>query len=111
MILGKQGTTLPFIDVSLYGAVGNGATEDTTAIQAALSSGVKHIVFPAGKTFIIDGGLTCSTAGVRIEAHGATIKLKDSATSKGMLTLSGVGAEVHGGTWDGNRAKDRKSVV
>ena len=91
------------VSVSDFGAVGNGTTDDTTAIQNALNSGIKQITFVPGKTYLINGGLTCSTAGVNIIATGATIKLKNNAASLSMLTLTGANSTVNGGTWDGNK--------
>lgn len=92
------------VSVEDFGAVGNGTTDDTVTIQNALDSGVKEIVFTSGRTYLIDGGLVSNTAGQVIRAYGATIKLKNSATTKGMLRLNGVGSSVMGGTWDGNKA-------
>lgn len=40
-----------------FGAVGDGATNDTAAIQAAFNSGAKQVVFPAG-TYLCNSGLT-----------------------------------------------------
>jgi len=39
-----------------YGAVGNGTTDDTTAIQAAIDSGAKSVYFPQG-TYLISATL------------------------------------------------------
>ena len=66
------------VNVQDYGAVGDGVADDTVAIQAALSSGSTSVFFPAG-TYLVDGGLSSSAAGVTITATGATIKLKNSA--------------------------------
>jgi len=92
------------VSVNDFGAKGDGSTDDTTSIQNALNSGVKQVVFVPGQTYLINGGLTCSTAGLNIIATGATIKLKNSASSLSMLTLSGANSTVNGGTWDGNKA-------
>jgi hypothetical protein len=92
------------VSVNDFGATGDGSTDDTTAIQNALDSGALEVVFPAGGTYIVNGGLISNQAGQVIRAYGATIKLKDSASTKGMLRLNGAGSSVMGGTWDGNKA-------
>jgi hypothetical protein len=92
------------VSVKDFGATGDGSTDDTTAIQAALDSGALEVVFPAGGTYIVNGGLISNQAGQVIRAYGATIKLKNSASTKGMLRLNGAGSSVMGGTWDGNKA-------
>jgi hypothetical protein len=92
------------VSVDDFGAKGDGTTNDTVSIQNALNSGIKQVNFVAGKTYLINGGLTCSTAGLNITATGATIKLKNSASSLSMLTLTGANSTVNGGTWDGNKA-------
>lgn len=40
------------VSVKDFGAVGNGTTDDTTAIQTAINSGAKAVYFPAG-TYIV----------------------------------------------------------
>jgi hypothetical protein len=92
------------VSVKDFGAVGDGVIDDTSSIQLALNSGSKHILCVPGDTYLINGGLTCATPGFKLTATGATFKLKNSATYKGMLSLSGAGSSVEGGTWDGNKA-------
>lgn len=50
------------LSVKAYGAVGNGSTNDTTAIRnciaAAISSGIKAVFFPAGKYIVSPDVLT-----------------------------------------------------
>lgn len=96
-----QMSNLGLLSVKQYGAVGNGTTDDTTAIQNCINAAVaaeKAVFFPAG-TYLVSntiesvqlvsgangtvdmykaGQLIGSTAGVRPK-----IKLKDSATGFG----------------------------
>ena len=58
-------------DVRRYGAVGDGATDDSTAIQSALNTG--HAVQLQPVTYKINTGLTWDTDGGVIHANGATI--------------------------------------
>ena len=91
------------VSVTDFGAVGNGSTEDTTAVQAAINSGAKLIVFPAGKTFLIDQ-VTSAGTDTTFYAVGSTIKLKANSTIYRPLRINHARCTVIGGTWDGNRA-------
>jgi hypothetical protein len=97
------------VSVSDFGALGDGTTDDTVAIQAALTSGAGIVNFIAGKTYLINGGLTVSTVGQAIVATGATIKLKNSATYKGMIRSNAAYVTFDGGTWDGNKTNGNSS--
>lgn len=89
--------------VTDFGAVGNGTTEDTTAVQAAINSGAKLIVFPAGFTFLIDQ-VTSAGTDTTFYCVGSTIKLKANSTTYRPLRINHARCTVIGGTWDGNRA-------
>lgn len=89
--------------VTDFGAVGDGTTEDTTAVQAAINSGAKLIVFPAGKTFLIDQ-VTSAGTDTTFYAVGSTIKLKANSTIYRPLRINHARCTVIGGTWDGNKA-------
>lgn len=52
-----------------YGAVGDGTTDDTTAVQAALSSTAKHVYFPAG-LFRVSGTVTSAVDDRTIDGPG-----------------------------------------
>jgi hypothetical protein len=92
------------INVDWFGCIGNGIVDDTVNIQKALTTDSKVINFTSGKTYLINGGLTSSVANRKINVQGATIKLKNSAAIKTMLTVTGQYTDVIGGTWDGNKA-------
>ena len=94
------------VSVKDFGAVGDGTTDDTAAIQAALDSAAKQVTFSAGGIYIVNGGLSVSTVNQVISANGATVKLKASAATKSIIatTVGATDVVFDGGTWDGNKA-------
>lgn len=74
-ILSQIRTWFGVVNVRQYGAIGNGTTDDTLAIRAAITAaGVNGtVVFPAGYTFLVSGGLEL-LAGQTFVMDGATIK-------------------------------------
>jgi hypothetical protein len=80
------------VKASIYGAKGDGVTDDTTAIQAAITAaaaaGGGVVWFPAG-TYIISTALTVSTNGVSLVGvnRGASIISVNSASVHG-ITVS-----------------------
>lgn len=58
-----------------FGAAGDGAVDDTRAIQAALDSGARHVIVPAGR-YLISNALRPVT-GQCLEIHG-TIRVRDA---------------------------------
>jgi hypothetical protein len=99
------------VNVDDFGAVGDGVADDTAAIQSALNSGSKSVIFTHGKTYLVNGGLTYTQVNGLISASGATIKLKNNASNKYILTCSGDYAVVDGGTWDANRANGNSGTT
>jgi hypothetical protein len=97
--------SLDFINPRAAGLRGDGTTDDTSSFATVLATGRAFRGIP-GDTYLIDGGLTVSTAGQLIDLRGCTVKLKNSASSKGMLTVSANRARVIGGYWDGNKANN-----
>ena len=79
------------VSVKDYGAVGDGLVNDTLAIQAALSTGSDHIVFPNGH-YLISAPLTASTAGsLFIDGMGSKISAV-SQSMESMLKITSSGA-------------------
>jgi hypothetical protein len=92
------------VSVKDFGATGNGATDDTAALQAAFDSGAKQIFFPAGTYKITStetNRLVLSASNVTLNGYGATIL---NGTSRGFATweITGQHVEVFGLTIDGN---------
>ena len=86
------------ISVRDFGALGDGATDDTAAIQAAFDA-FDNLYFPEG-IYIVDN---LTFAGKRLYGTGATLFWKDAAATP-MLTVSSGGAELRGLKFDGNAA-------
>lgn len=69
------------VSVSAYGALGDGTTDDTTAIAAALvvaRAAGATLVFGAGQTYIVSAQLAIT--GATIDGQGATLKVKAGVT-------------------------------
>lgn len=62
-----------FVSVKDFGAVGDGLTDDTAAIQAAIDSG-GTIVFPVG-TYKITSALTITNSNLVLSGYGATLHM------------------------------------
>ena len=76
---GTGGTSLTeFANVKDYGAVGDGATDDTIAINAALASG-KNVYFPVG-TYIVSSSLILPS-GILIEGASGLSIIKTTITN------------------------------
>jgi len=78
-------------DVKTYGATGNGTTDDTSAIQAALNDTANgHLLFPPG-TYKVQTLSIPSRTGLVIEGEGATLLMSGTGSSSAPqgLALSG----------------------
>lgn len=95
----------PFADVMAYGAVGDGSTDDTTAINNAIAgAGTNGTVFaPAGKTFKITATIAV-TASVNFDFSGSTIKKATTMTSYLMTVSGSVTVNIKNIVLDGNRS-------
>lgn len=90
-------------NVKYYGAVGDGVTDDTAAITAALATGY-DIYFPLG-TYLTTGGHRISTTGQIIygAGRGLTTIRKSTGTNYLIDTTHGVAfAQLKDMTFDGN---------
>lgn len=84
MIIGTLGYVLP----EMYGAKGDGVTDDTAAINAAFDSG--YVVFFLEKTYLIDGEISIEITDGIVYGNNATLKIKpNSAQSYSGLICHG----------------------
>lgn len=84
------------VNVKSYGATGDGTTDDTVAIQAAISTG-KSVVFPAGTYACV--GLSQNTNFQRFYASGPAFLVKNG--NGVILTSSGTYVELNGLMFNG----------
>lgn len=91
------------VSVKQYGAVGNGSTDDSTAINNAIASGYKSIYFPPG-TYIINSSIQVYASNVNIWSDGfTTIKIANNiATGINAIKLRGSNVTLKNITIDGS---------
>lgn len=75
-------------NVLYYGAKGDGLTDDTAAIQAALNAEVCRVYFPAG-VYVTTAQLNYTGNNITLEGCGATISLNSSVAADRVLVLTG----------------------
>jgi hypothetical protein len=87
-----QNKAADIVSVLDFGAVGNGTTDDTAAIQAALNTG-KNVYLPPG-SYRITSGLSMVASGQRMYGEGGagwlTIIEWDGASGVNVITISGL---------------------
>jgi parallel beta-helix repeat protein len=74
-------TSIVSVKDSDYGAVGDGSTDDTTAIQSALDSGYNVYFPPTSNHYAVDTILTAGHAGQVIYGAGILSKIVQSGTN------------------------------
>ena len=74
-----------YVTPEMFGAVGDGATDDTAALQAAIDSGA-IVKFRAGATYIISNTLMAAS-GMTLFGNYATIKVKDNNRIESAMML------------------------
>lgn len=85
------------VSVRDYGAIGDGLVDDTAAIQAALNSGYKRVIVPAG-TYL--HGQVTLPSGVSLVGTGGTLKAKSGTYYQILVPNGSVNSAVEGITFD-----------
>ena len=112
--------TDPIYNVKLYGALGDGTTDDTAKIQAAIDDAVPGsiVYFPDTGPYLINGIIYKESLYYLGTFHGGgttTLKLKDSATAAAMFiddhyenndTTASLRSVFENLTFDGNRTNN-----
>lgn len=109
LVRGWQDKTREIVSVKDFGAVGDGTTDDATAIQNAINAGAgKTIIFPTG-TYLINSPVVSTTSNVTIDFANATITntvALPTYTLEGLsvnpiILLKGNNVTLLNGTFDG----------
>lgn len=87
-------SNLAGISVKTYGAVGNGVTDDTTSLQAAINAGTGQIVYIPAGTYKITDMLTVT--GVRTRIIGSGAILSQATNNRTILEISAADCSVEG---------------
>ena len=88
------------ISVKDFGAIGDGVTNDTTAISNAIATG-KTVIFPAG-TYLTTGGHRLNTNKQFLIGDGAVTLKRHSGTTYLLDTSHGAQVGIENITFDGN---------
>lgn len=99
---GTVADAIKYVTPQMFGDAGTGVANSTAAIQAAIDSGVKDVVFPPG--VYVHGNLTCDNDYQRFTGPGAQLVRNANSTT---ITVSARGVEFKsfrfsGGSFTGN---------
>ena len=81
----KLKTIKDYVTPEMYGAIGDGVTDDTTALSNCFATGL-DVQFGKGKTYIVSAGLTIS-AGQTLIGNGSKIKVSDHSDTLAYVLL------------------------
>lgn len=110
-------STVDWINVRGFGATGNGVTDDTAAIQAAINSvpaGGVVVYIPAGDYLLNSSALSLATAGTVLLGDGAEntkLLVGSSFTGTTVVQITGYNCQVRDLSIDGNSSTTTSNPV
>lgn len=116
---GTNPETASFVNVKNYGAVGDGVTDDTTAIQAAITACPQFgiVLIPPG-TYIISSLITILTDNISIIGRGklkakadTPFSLMMSASGRTGVWVDGIEFDVNGANRTNNQATTHQAIA
>ena len=96
-------TAYPYADVRAFGGVGDGSTDDTTAIQNAINSG-GHAMLNPNKTYRITNTLVVGANEALFVPNNATLLFDSPTASIAAVEVQGTGKLYGTGTIESNRS-------
>jgi hypothetical protein len=96
------------VSVKDFGAVGDGVTNDTAAIQAALNSGAKNVTLPIG-TFL--SGLLTLPTGVSLYGEGGVLKAITNTFFQIVIPVNSSYSTIQGITFDATNLVPGSSIA
>ncbi len=103
----------PIINVMDYGLVGNGSTNDTSALNTlltAIGTTPATLVFPQGHTFVISAITLVTNASLTFLGWGATL-LHAASASNPLFSGTPAQLNVYGLTFDGNSPNQTNTAL
>lgn len=83
-------------NINQFGAVGDGVTDDTAAIQAAINSGAKQILAVAGRTYRITSELLIYSDNIQLDFQNSELLLDDATGLKSHIFVGNGTTRVNG---------------
>jgi hypothetical protein len=97
----------PSSSITSFGAKCDGTTNDTTAVQTALNSGMAALSVPGGSVCIITAVTLPANTQLFGTGPGATLRrLPSDPSVDDMITIGGVGSQLKDLVFDGNAASE-----
>ena len=89
-----------YVSVMDYGAKGDGVTDDSAAINAALAA-QKLVLFPAGRTYFYSSPITAMQSNAHVLMHGATLKPSSTVLTASWVNTGISNSRISGGFMEG----------